>query len=283
MSDWVRMFASQHRYVSSFLKGVLSLLYWSSIGGAMKRVTFKIAVLAILAAGTGARAQQPDARQILAGAIYQLQTGTPNPTWYGQQLWQLIAYQTGNTGVYPQLAQLGPVQNITVTGQIQLPAGIVFAMTAQHVGGMSYWEFGIGSLTNRIEYAAFVTGPGTTPSETPPPQTGKEGPDRTALVVEPDRPQAAEQDPAADRVLPAAEAAQVAGPGRVIPAADPDRRRLRPARSFRTFAAKAEASEPCAHDERPFGPDCSQPRRGRCADRRRSKRNRCGVEVMVAC
>jgi len=110
---------------------------------------------------------QTDPRQILAGMILQAQMGRPNPLWYGAELWQIIAIQTGYTGYYPQLAQLGPVRNIVVTQQLSLPAGVLYAMTAQHVAGPSYWVFGIGSATNRIEYATFATGPGAAPYTLP--------------------------------------------------------------------------------------------------------------------
>ena len=110
---------------------------------------------------------QTDPRQILAGMILQVQTGTPNPLWYGTELWLTIALQTGDTGVYPQLAQLGVVQNVIVTQQAVLPGGMLYAMTAQHAFGRSYWMMGIGSLTNRIEYATFAAGPGSIPYTLP--------------------------------------------------------------------------------------------------------------------
>ena len=101
---------------------------------------------------------QVDPRQVLAGMIYQVSTGTENPSWYSPVLYQTIAMQTSNSGVYPQLRQLGTVQNVVVTQWLALPTGMVYAMTAQHQFGMSFWEFGIGTFTNRIEYATFNVG-----------------------------------------------------------------------------------------------------------------------------
>ena len=116
---------------------------------------------------------QVDPRQVLMGMIHQLQTGTPNPTWYGMELWQTIAMQTGNTGVYNQLSQLGPVQNVGVIGQQPLPFGFLYAMTAQHQHGQSTWIFGLSSMSNRIEYAYFEVGQHAQqspfPFPTPPP------------------------------------------------------------------------------------------------------------------
>lgn len=112
---------------------------------------------------------QGDPRQLLSAMIAQLQTGALNPQWYGQQLWQMIALQTGGTGIYQPLVQLGPVQNVVVTQQQQLPQGSLFAMTAQHSLGQSTWIFGVSSITNRIEYANFNVGPSATPFPLPTP------------------------------------------------------------------------------------------------------------------
>lgn len=112
---------------------------------------------------------QGDPRQILAGMISQLQTGTPNPMWYGAQLWQTIAMQTGNSGIYPQLAQLGPVQDVVVTQQQQFPQGWLYAMTAQHSNGQSTWQVGVSNISNRIEYSNFNIGTTSKPFPLPNP------------------------------------------------------------------------------------------------------------------
>ena len=113
---------------------------------------------------------QNDPRQILRGVIQQAQTGRPNPAWYGSQLWQLIALQTNGSGIYPQLVQLGVVRDVTITAQLPLPTGIVYGMSVQHAKGQSYWEFGISSITNRIEYASFVADPRTQVDQEPLPE-----------------------------------------------------------------------------------------------------------------
>lgn len=123
---------------------------------------------------------QVDPRQALAGTIVQLQTGTPNPAWYGPQLWQTIAMQTNNTGVYPQLVSLGAVTNIVITQHQVLPGGNLYSMTATHQSGTSTWLFGIGNYPLRTEYASFnVTPPSQAPQPQPlpaPPPSGAPGP-----------------------------------------------------------------------------------------------------------
>lgn len=135
----------------------------------MRKFHFLLCVSALSLATTSADAQDP--RQVLQGVIQQLQTGQPNPGWYGPQLWQTIAMQTGNTGYYPALAQLGPVGNVSINQQIQMPAGPVYSLTAQHSNGTSTWQLGISTLTNRIEYANFNVGGSQQPLPPQPPAT----------------------------------------------------------------------------------------------------------------
>lgn len=110
-----------------------------------------------------------DPRNILASMIQQLQTGTPNPTWYGPQLWQTIAMQTGGSGYYPALAALGPVTNINVVSSQGLPGGAIFNLIATHQAGQSTWFMGIGTMSNRIEYANFNVGSSLPPQQIPNP------------------------------------------------------------------------------------------------------------------
>jgi hypothetical protein len=159
---------------------------------------------------------QTDPRQILNGVILQGQTGRPNPLWYGQELWQTIAIQTGNTGYYPQLAQLGLVQNIVVTQQLPLPAGILYAMSVRLQYGVSHWVIGISSLTNRIEYASFVYGPNSVPfqlpgvqAQAPAPATPQSAPSVDGPAANPDRP-AGGKPGAAKPEAPAAQAPSAA-------------------------------------------------------------------------
>jgi len=139
----------------------------------MKRVSATITALALVAVASTVHAQS-DPREILRGVITQAQTGRPNPNWYGAELWQLIAYQTNYSGFYPQLAQLGTVRDVTVTEQLPLPTGAIYAMTARHAKGTSYWEIGISTLTNRIEYASFRAEAGTAPAPLPLPAPDEE-------------------------------------------------------------------------------------------------------------
>ncbi|MGY8636548.1 hypothetical protein RAD15_29160 [Bradyrhizobium sp. 14AA] len=129
----------------------------------MSRIPIRFLIAAVLACllqapATRTASAQADPRQILTAVIQQLQTGTPNAGWYSPQLWQTIAMQTNGTGVYTQLYYLGPVTNVVVSGQTQLPAGPVYSMVAQHQNGVSTWQLGISLYTNRIEYANFNVG-----------------------------------------------------------------------------------------------------------------------------
>jgi hypothetical protein len=136
------------------------------VKGSIKFLIAAVLVCLLQAPTTRTASAQADPRQILAAVIQQLQTGTPNPTWYGPQLWQTIAFQTNNSGVYMQLVQLGTVTNVVLNGQTQLPAGPVYSLMVQHQGGVSAWLLGISLYTNRIEYANFSIG--SAPQQLPP-------------------------------------------------------------------------------------------------------------------
>lgn len=125
----------------------------------LRQVLFGIlAIVSAVVSCQDTATAQANITQITASVVQQLQTGALNPNWYGQQLWMVIAQQTGGTGRYMPLTQLGPVTNVSLTGQIQLPAGPVYAVTVQHQFGVSNWQLGISSYTNRIEYGYFTLG-----------------------------------------------------------------------------------------------------------------------------
>jgi hypothetical protein len=146
------------------------------------RRTRRLLLAAVLACLAPTAQAQFDPRAVLQGMIAQLQTGRLDPNWYGPQLWQVMAMQTGGTGIYPQLVALGPVQNIAVMQQNPLPGGIVYNLAAQHAAGISNWLIGIGSMSRRIEYAEaqFVPAgglPGGLPGGAgPPPGLGNPSP-----------------------------------------------------------------------------------------------------------
>lgn len=140
------------------LRRVRSLIF--AVGSMMFVVLFCVSL--------PARAQS-DPQSVVTQVIQQLQTGTPNPQWYGAAVWQAVALQTGNTGLYVPLLQLGPVTSTTVTQRIPLPTGMLYAITVQHQSGMSSWVIGISTVTRRIEYLHFDLGgaPQNLPSNTP--------------------------------------------------------------------------------------------------------------------
>ncbi len=119
----------------------------------------------------------PDPRVILAQVINALQNGGPPQvySWFGPQLFQTVHAQTGGSGIYPPLRQLGPVVGMHVTGQQPFPAGPVYAVQVQHQGGVTNWFIGISQLTSRIEYLNFEIS-GTGPGPTAPPPDVSRGP-----------------------------------------------------------------------------------------------------------
>jgi hypothetical protein len=97
-------------------------------------------------------AQNPN--EVLRLAAASSQVGNPTP--FGQQLRQVIGGQTGGTGIYPALIQLGPILGTYTFAQFPLPGGQIIQGRVFHVGGYSDWELGLSATTGLIEYSRFI-------------------------------------------------------------------------------------------------------------------------------
>ncbi len=129
------------------------------ITSALAPVFLALLMVAALPAGAqygppGRIAPSAPAEQVLREFISQMQTGTPDASFIGPQLWQAIAAQTNNTGVYPQLVQLGSIRKVEVVARRDLPAGPVYSMKVTHSGGESNWIIGISTISRKLEYAS---------------------------------------------------------------------------------------------------------------------------------
>jgi len=123
-----------------------------STGATLRR---PFCVLFILVALTGQATAQMNPEPIVLGVIQQLQTGTPNPTWYSPDLWQTLAIQTGDTGKYPALIAIGAPIHVYQQQQQPFPTGLIYALKVQHSSGISLWNIGVSFRTQRIELLVF--------------------------------------------------------------------------------------------------------------------------------
>lgn len=128
-----------------------------------RRAGTRIAVLlgagiAGLLAPAPVRAQFPPTPQYLCQMAAQSsqQGGPVLYTVFGQQLLSLIFQQTGGTGVYMPLVQLGAITNIVVGGVNALPNGTFVSCRVFHANGFSDWQIGFSPYTQRIENSTFV-------------------------------------------------------------------------------------------------------------------------------
>ncbi len=138
------------------------------LAGVMLLAAPMSAVLALFPAT--ARAQMPPTpQQICQLAVQASQQGGPGvASVYGQQLLQLIYQQTGGTGVYMPLVQLGQIVNIFIGGVNHLPNGTFISCRVMHVNGYSDWQIGFSAYSQRIENSTFM--PYWTAGQTLPPQ-----------------------------------------------------------------------------------------------------------------
>jgi hypothetical protein len=103
---------------------------------------------------------------VLRELVAQIQTGTPDASFIGPQLWQMIAAQTNNSGIYPALVQLGKIDKVEVIARRDLPAGPLYSLRATHGRGEATWLLGISNYSHKVEYASF--GVNSAPQPLPP-------------------------------------------------------------------------------------------------------------------
>jgi hypothetical protein len=135
----------------------------------------KILILCIhlLVLASSAQAQAPDPRGALSALIQAFQNCGPQHVYQllGVQAFQVVYQQTGGSGCYVQVQQLGPVTNMQVTNVAQYPAGPISTFRVTHsTGWTSYWQIGISTYTNRVEYINVSPSDPSTPLPVPPDQ-----------------------------------------------------------------------------------------------------------------
>jgi hypothetical protein len=119
----------------------------------------------------------------VALAASSAQVGDISP--FGVQVQQVIMVQTGGTGRYPQLTQLGLIRGVQAYGVQPLPYGFVVQARVFHDFGFSDWTVGYSNMTGKIEQASFNFAPynwgGAVPSPQPtaPPAGPVPGPSPT--------------------------------------------------------------------------------------------------------
>lgn len=114
---------------------------------------FVAAAVVLLVASATAPAFAQDPRSMLLLSAASLQRGNLQP--FGMQLQQTIFQQTGGTGIYQPLLQLGQPVNAVVASQVPVPNGLLFQGRVFHQNGYSDWTLGYSFMTGRIEYGNF--------------------------------------------------------------------------------------------------------------------------------
>jgi hypothetical protein len=107
---------------------------------------------------------------ILASLIAAFQNCGPMQTYLllGQLLYQSVYNQTGGMGCYPQVRAYGPVQSMHVLNRVTYPAGPIYTIRSDHPAGSLYWQIGLSTWTNRVEYLMSGT---QDPGKPPEPQS----------------------------------------------------------------------------------------------------------------
>ncbi|TDN86435.1 hypothetical protein [Stakelama pacifica] len=90
-------------------------------------------------------AQTPCNPSSMALMVQHFQSGSAYLPAFAWPVRQLILQQTGGTTYYPQLAALGPLQNVSVIGAQQLPNGIVCGFATQFANVNLFWQVAYGA------------------------------------------------------------------------------------------------------------------------------------------
>lgn len=117
-----------------------------------------------------------DPKQALALLIGAFQNCGPSQNFFimGQLLYQTVYVQTGGTGCYPQLRNLGPVLNMQKLNKTPYPAGPIYTIRTDHQFGTLFWQIAISEWTSKVEY---LTVNAIEPPKPPIPITRKVSPD----------------------------------------------------------------------------------------------------------
>jgi hypothetical protein len=126
-----------------------------------------------------APAQQFDPRLPLGQLISAFQMCGPPQVYQmlSQQLFILVAQQTGGRGCYPQIAQAGPVTGMEILSQQQFPTGPLYIIRVTYqAGAAADWFIGFNQHDGKIESLTFQPAqahpepkPEPKPRPTPPP------------------------------------------------------------------------------------------------------------------
>jgi hypothetical protein len=108
-----------------------------------RRTVFLILVLLLVLKSTGAYAQSLCPESAVKQMIYDLQTGQLHTAFIAPQLLNAIMVQTGGTGKYIPLAQLGAPMSVQVIGMQPLPYGVVCGFRTQFHAVTLDWQMAL--------------------------------------------------------------------------------------------------------------------------------------------
>jgi hypothetical protein len=141
-----------------------------------RRVTWFATLFLLIALCSGARGQTTP-EQAMAQIAVALQTGTVNWSRFYPNVSQAIAAQTGNTGQYLVLAQLGPLQNVIRLNGVQLPLGFFYTFRVFFQAGTADFQVAADYPGNVLQLSFTVNpAPVYQPQPYPTPYPGPSAP-----------------------------------------------------------------------------------------------------------
>ena len=136
---------------------------------ATRKVTLVLALICFLLCGRIDMRAQTNEERNMASIIYGLQTGSMNWNRFAPEIKQIIAYQTGGTGMYLGLAALGPPLRVKMLNVFPLPAGAYYVFESRFAAGTLQWQV-VADLQGNIwglQFQPVAAATDSTPTTTP--------------------------------------------------------------------------------------------------------------------
>jgi hypothetical protein len=147
------------------------------------RVPRKLVLLLLLFLISGYAGSQNPAAATMATIINNLQHGGMNWSKFYPGIYGVIYAQTNGTGVYPQLAQLGPILNVVQLSGFQLPQGYFYYFRSFFGAGSVDWQIAADYGGNVLQLAFEPSGQSYQPSALPASTQPPAAPDPTPAPV----------------------------------------------------------------------------------------------------
>ncbi len=114
--------------------------------------------------------------QAMAQVAASLQVGGMNWSRFAPPVYQAVWQQTGGSGIYPQLRELGVIQNVIRLNGVQLPGGFIYVFRVFFQFGAVDFQIASDNFGNVLQLSFRGSPPSMQPTLPPPTTSGPDDP-----------------------------------------------------------------------------------------------------------